>query len=90
MNELQHEADFSEIRSRHLLSGPRLPPVLTVVVPTFNEVGERSRARRAVSLSLAGLDWEIVFVDDNSPDGYVGQSLGNLVNGTRGFVAFDA
>jgi putative flippase GtrA len=37
MNELQHEADFSDIRSRHLLSGPRLPPVLTVVVPTFNE-----------------------------------------------------
>ena len=69
MNELQDEADFSEIRARHhLLSVLRSPPVLTVVVPTFNELANVPVLVERVSLSLLGLDWELVFVDDNSPD----------------------
>jgi len=68
MNELQREGNFSEIRSRHLLSVPRSPPVLTVVVPTFNESANVPVLVERVSLSLMGLDWELVFVDDNSPD----------------------
>jgi dolichol-phosphate mannosyltransferase len=42
---------------------------LSIVVPTFNE---RENVRLLVGLIdkvLAGIAWEIVFVDDNSPDG---------------------
>jgi dolichol-phosphate mannosyltransferase len=44
-------------------------PELTIVVPTFNE---RSNVRRIVERLrhvLTGLNWEVIFVDDNSPDG---------------------
>jgi dolichol-phosphate mannosyltransferase len=44
-------------------------PELTVVVPTFNE---RANIRPLVALldqALAGIAWEVVFVDDDSPDG---------------------
>jgi dolichol-phosphate mannosyltransferase len=44
-------------------------PALTVVVPTFNE---RANIRPLVALldaALAGIAWEVVFVDDDSPDG---------------------
>lgn len=42
---------------------------LTVVVPTFNE---RDNVRKLISLvdaALSGRRWQIIFVDDNSPDG---------------------
>ncbi len=44
-------------------------PELTVVVPTYNE---KDNIRPLVALldeALAGIDWEVVFVDDDSPDG---------------------
>ncbi|WP_460452467.1 glycosyltransferase [Alsobacter sp. SYSU BS001988] len=46
-----------------------LPPILTVVVPTYNE---RQNLRELVSrldAALDGINWEMVFVDDDSPDG---------------------
>jgi len=42
---------------------------VTIVVPTYNE---RLNIRPLVSLlenALTGIDWEVVFVDDDSPDG---------------------
>jgi dolichol-phosphate mannosyltransferase len=42
---------------------------LTVVVPTFNERGNVAELVRRLDLALAGIAWEAVFVDDNSPDG---------------------
>jgi dolichol-phosphate mannosyltransferase len=45
------------------------PVVLSVVIPTFNE---RQNIREIVSRldrTLAGIAWEAIFVDDNSPDG---------------------
>lgn len=42
---------------------------LTVVVPTFNE---RANVRRLISLveaALGDIRWQVIFVDDNSPDG---------------------
>ncbi|MDA0221824.1 MAG: glycosyltransferase family 2 protein [Proteobacteria bacterium] len=44
-------------------------PKLTIVVPTFNE---RQNIRPLVALldqALKGRDWEVIFVDDDSPDG---------------------
>jgi dolichol-phosphate mannosyltransferase len=44
-------------------------PELCVVVPTFNEVGNVAVLVERLDAVLAGIDWEIVFVDDDSPDG---------------------
>jgi len=44
-------------------------PVLAVVVPTYNEVENVAGIVAAVAHSLDGVDWELIFVDDDSPDG---------------------
>jgi dolichol-phosphate mannosyltransferase len=44
-------------------------PQLSIVVPTFKERGNVAELVRRLGLALAGLDWEAIFVDDNSPDG---------------------
>ncbi|MFT8244584.1 glycosyltransferase [Roseomonas sp. BN140053] len=46
-----------------------MPAELTVVIPCFNEVANVEPLVRRLHAALAGLDWEAVFVDDNSPDG---------------------
>lgn len=45
------------------------PPDVAVIVPTFNEAGNVAAVVRAVETALAGFRWELVFVDDASPDG---------------------
>ena len=42
---------------------------LTVVVPCYNERANVAPMVAALETALAGLSWEVVFVDDNSPDG---------------------
>ena len=42
---------------------------LTIVVPTFNERENVEELIRKIDAALTGIDWEIVFVDDDSPDG---------------------
>jgi dolichol-phosphate mannosyltransferase len=44
-------------------------PVLSVVVPTFNERDNVAVLYQRLETALAGLPWEVVFVDDDSPDG---------------------
>ena len=44
-------------------------PVLSVVVPTFNERDNVCKLYRKLDATLTGIAWEVVFVDDNSPDG---------------------
>ena len=44
-------------------------PVLTIVVPTFNERDNVAELTRRLNMTLSGVEWEVVFVDDNSPDG---------------------
>ncbi len=44
-------------------------PELSVVVPTFNERDNVTVLYRRLEATLAGIAWEVVFVDDNSPDG---------------------
>lgn len=45
------------------------PIELTVVVPTFNEAGNVPILVERLANVLAGISWEVVFVDDDSPDG---------------------
>jgi dolichol-phosphate mannosyltransferase len=44
-------------------------PQLSVIVPTFNEIGNVIELRDRVAVALSGIDWEMIFVDDDSPDG---------------------
>lgn len=46
----------------------RSAPELTVVVPTFNERDNVAELIRRLDTCLAGCAWEVVFVDDDSPD----------------------
>ena len=55
--------------------GPENPPQatgvaqLSVIVPTFNERDNVTTLFQRLEVALAGVRWEVVFVDDNSPDG---------------------
>jgi len=49
--------------------GRQLPAELAIVVPVFNEVQNVPLLVDAVAKALRGIAWELVFVDDNSPDG---------------------
>ena len=55
--------------------GPENPPQATstlqlaVIVPTFNERENVTTLFRRLEAALAGVSWEVIFVDDNSPDG---------------------
>jgi dolichol-phosphate mannosyltransferase len=47
----------------------RAAPEVTIVIPTFNERPNIEVLVDRIRASLAGVAWEIIFVDDNSPDG---------------------
>lgn len=42
---------------------------LSVVVPTFNERDNVVALYRKLEVALTGISWEVIYVDDNSPDG---------------------
>lgn len=42
---------------------------LSIVVPTLNEVGNIGPLYQRLTETLAGVDWEVIFVDDDSSDG---------------------
>jgi dolichol-phosphate mannosyltransferase len=47
----------------------RYIPQLSVIVPTFNERVNVTKLFEKLQNALTGIDWEVIFVDDNSPDG---------------------
>jgi dolichol-phosphate mannosyltransferase len=61
--------------SEAIRPGPENPsqavasPQLSVVVPTFNERDNVTVLFRRLEAVLTGVAWEVIFVDDNSPDG---------------------
>lgn len=44
-------------------------PAVTVILPTFNERDNLEEAIRRVEAALGGVAWEVIVVDDDSPDG---------------------
>src|SRR5260370_24133166 len=50
-------------------SGIAPGPQLTVIVPTRNEHGNVRPVYHALCRALQGIDWEVIFVDDDSRDG---------------------
>ena len=51
------------------LAATRPAPELCIVVPTFNERANVPLLVERLQRALVACDWEVVFVDDNSPDG---------------------
>jgi dolichol-phosphate mannosyltransferase len=57
---------------------------LSIIAPTFNEAGNVEILADRLAAVLQGVDWELLFVDDNSPDGTalkvgeVGQRMANV------------
>lgn len=54
---------------RHPMARPHPASELTVVVPTFSERGNIAELVRRLTTVLEDVAWEVVFVDDDSPDG---------------------
>ncbi len=51
------------------VAAQRPAPELSVIVPTFNERDNVPILVERLSRGLSACDWEVIFVDDNSPDG---------------------
>src|SRR3569832_913664 len=60
--------DASQIAAENPTQALGLPQ-LSVVIPTFNERDNVTTLFRRLEKTLAGIPFEAVFVDDNSPDG---------------------
>lgn len=60
---------MTEILSpQRFVTAPPVTAQLSVVVPTYNEAGNVPKVIDALTRALAGIEWEVIFVDDNSPD----------------------
>lgn len=64
---MQTIANPSELSSSKL-DGP-VGAQLSIIVPTFNELDNVEEIVRRVRSALGPIRWEIIFVDDDSPDG---------------------
>src|SRR5260370_30017514 len=60
--------DAIRLDPKNALQATALPQV-SIVVPTFNERDNVTVLYRRLAATLEGIPWEVVFVDDNSPDG---------------------
>jgi dolichol-phosphate mannosyltransferase len=58
-----------ELRAVSAFEALRSAPELTVVVPTLNERDNVSDLIERIAAALQGVDWELMFVDDDSEDG---------------------
>lgn len=53
----------------HSVGKPAASPMLSLIVPTFNERDNVGPLLERLDDVLAGVSWEVIFVDDDSPDG---------------------
>ncbi len=56
-------------RKQRSVEARTMTPELTIVIPTYNERENIPLVIAEVKHALAGVAWEMVFVDDDSPDG---------------------
>ena len=58
-------------------------PRLTIVIPTYCEAGNIAPMIAALDRALTTIHWEVIFVDDDSPDGTMGAIRAIGVNDPR-------
>src|ERR1700742_3466319 len=63
MSDMTFPAEPSEVLR------PAGTPVLSVIVPCFNERPNVAPMIAKLDVALEGIAWEVIYVDDNSPDG---------------------
>lgn len=68
--------DFAQLPSdenlpQNVASRSIQPAILWIIIPTFNERDNVSELIQRLTSALATIDWEAVFVDDDSTDGTV-------------------
>ena len=71
MDPARLSADDVALAEKVTLADPcatRPPLELAVVIPTYNETQNIPLVLAALEKALRGIEWEVVFVDDNSPD----------------------
>lgn len=64
----QPNLDLSRRATDGRSDAARPAPELTVVVPTYSERDNIGEVVRRLADTLEGVEWEVVFVDDDSPD----------------------
>lgn len=69
MNRIFSSFDVADSRSIAIADDVENAPELCVIVPTFNECDNVAILVERLDGVLTGIDWEVVFVDDNSADG---------------------
>jgi dolichol-phosphate mannosyltransferase len=50
-------------------AAPRSAPALSIVAPTYNERDNVRPLTQAIARAMEGIRWELIVVDDDSPDG---------------------
>lgn len=70
-NEITRDSFSNLARSSPIAppDGKHAPLELSVVLPTYNEKENISALLTVLDRALTGIEWEAIFVDDNSPDG---------------------
>lgn len=66
---MMQDARLAEQPVRLSCESEHRSPELSVIVPTFNEAPNVELVVEALVASLSGIDWEVIFVDDDSSDG---------------------
>jgi dolichol-phosphate mannosyltransferase len=61
--------DMNVIARETTSTVPLSSPMLSIVVPSFNERPNVRPMIAKLAAALAGIAWEVIYVDDNSPDG---------------------
>ncbi len=56
-------------KAREAKAVQRKAPSLSIIIPTYNESGNVGAIVAGIEAALPAGDWEIIFVDDDSPDG---------------------
>jgi dolichol-phosphate mannosyltransferase len=59
----------TQARQAEISAQAKPAPILSVIVPSFNERPNVAPMVAKLDAALAGIAWEVIYVDDNSPDG---------------------
>ena len=68
-NTAAQHARMPQVDAPALVPVTEAAPELTVILPAFNERQNIPVMVERLSRALQGIDWEVIVVDDNSPDG---------------------
>jgi len=63
------QLETTSLRRAGEMASPQNGPELTVIAPSFNEADNVEPLIEKLSAALEGIHWEVIFVDDDSPDG---------------------